>query len=101
MKEINAVEVKRLVLANKTANIQIVDVREPDEYAKENIPGAILIPLGQVAKRLNELDKSKTIIMQCVIFTPLASLPSAILCCLMLMNHTATGSTIGDGNRDH
>jgi glyoxylase-like metal-dependent hydrolase (beta-lactamase superfamily II)/rhodanese-related sulfurtransferase len=42
----------------------ILDVREPFEYKTANI-GGMLIPLGQIPKRLNELDKSKEIIVHC------------------------------------
>lgn len=33
----------------------LLDVREPHEYEEAHVPGAILIPLGQVADRANEL----------------------------------------------
>ncbi|MBI1807558.1 MAG: MBL fold metallo-hydrolase [Ignavibacteria bacterium] len=42
----------------------VVDVREPSEYQKANI-GAKLIPLGEIPKRLNELDKNAEIIVHC------------------------------------
>jgi adenylyltransferase/sulfurtransferase len=34
----------------------LIDVREPYEYQIARIPGAKLIPLGDLPKRLNELD---------------------------------------------
>lgn len=37
----------------------IVDVREPHEYAAGHVPNARHIPMGQVDKRLGELDKFK------------------------------------------
>jgi sulfur-carrier protein adenylyltransferase/sulfurtransferase len=43
----------------------IVDVREPREYEICRIPGAILIPLGQLALRAHELDGSAEIVLQC------------------------------------
>ncbi|MHB8637928.1 MAG: molybdopterin-synthase adenylyltransferase MoeB [Fimbriimonadaceae bacterium] len=43
----------------------LVDVREPHEYAINRIPGSILMPLGQVAERQRELDRSKTTVVQC------------------------------------
>lgn len=39
--------------------INVLDVREPSEFATGVIPGAILIPLGQVEKRVAELDAFK------------------------------------------
>jgi len=43
----------------------LVDVREPHEFQIARIPGSILIPLGDVPKRLNELDKNAEIVMHC------------------------------------
>lgn len=45
----------------------LVDVREPDEYAQGHAPGATLIPLGQLEKRLTELaaHKDKPIALIC------------------------------------
>ena len=30
----------------------LIDVREPQEYAEAHVPGAVLIPMGQLASRL-------------------------------------------------
>ena len=43
----------------------IVDVREPAEFEICRIPGAVLIPLGQLASRLGELDPEQEIVLQC------------------------------------
>ncbi|MDU0206291.1 sulfurtransferase TusA family protein [Paenibacillus sp. MAH-36] len=45
--------------------IQIIDVREPAEYAFGRIPGAISIPLGQFEEKLNGLDPSKAYYVVC------------------------------------
>jgi len=37
----------------------LVDVRQPGEYEAEHIPGAKLIPLGELEERLGELDPAK------------------------------------------
>ena len=42
----------------------ILDVREPHEYQICNI-GGLLIPLGDLPKRVNELDTSKEIVAHC------------------------------------
>jgi len=44
---------------------QIMDVREPHEYLICNIPGAKLIPLGELPKRVNELDTAMEIVVHC------------------------------------
>jgi adenylyltransferase/sulfurtransferase len=43
----------------------IVDVREPWEAAICAIPGAMLIPLGELPRRIGELDPSTEIVVHC------------------------------------
>jgi len=43
----------------------LLDVREPHEYLICNIPGAKLIPLGELPKRVNELDTATDIVVHC------------------------------------
>ncbi len=43
----------------------LVDVREPFEWDICRIPGAKLIPLGQLASRMSELDSADDIVLQC------------------------------------
>jgi adenylyltransferase/sulfurtransferase len=43
----------------------LLDVREPHEYLICNIPGAKLIPLGELPKRVNELDTAVEIVAHC------------------------------------
>lgn len=44
-----------------------VDVREPDEYAAGHIPGAVLLPLGQVTEQAAQRmpDKAATWLVYC------------------------------------
>ena len=44
---------------------QLVDVREPVEWNDGHIPGAIHIPLGDLAGRTNELIKESPVIAVC------------------------------------
>jgi rhodanese-related sulfurtransferase len=46
-------------------NITIIDVREGWEYDGGRIPGAILIPLGELKKNYREFDKDAEIILVC------------------------------------
>lgn len=50
---------------DKGDNLFILDVREPAEYAVCKLNSSVLIPLGEVAKRLNELDSSQEIVVHC------------------------------------
>ena len=43
----------------------LVDVREPDEYVAGHVPGAVLIPMGQLANRLGEIDKTSPVYVIC------------------------------------
>ena len=43
----------------------LVDVREPHEYQICKISGSQLIPLGQLQSKVNELDKTKQIVLHC------------------------------------
>lgn len=43
----------------------VVDVREPWEYQRGHVPGAILMPLGQVASRAAELDPERPVAVIC------------------------------------
>lgn len=43
----------------------ILDVREPDEWNDSHIPGATLIPLGELASRANEVPQDQEIVVVC------------------------------------
>lgn len=46
-------------------NIQIIDVREPAEFAFGHIPGAQSIPLGELEERIEEIDPGKEVYVVC------------------------------------
>jgi rhodanese-related sulfurtransferase len=43
----------------------VLDVREPDEWAAGHVPGATLIPLGELEGRTGELPRDRTIVVVC------------------------------------
>ena len=45
-------------------DIQVIDVREPEEYAAANI-GATLIPLGTVSQHADDIDRHKKVVVHC------------------------------------
>jgi adenylyltransferase/sulfurtransferase len=61
--EITPVELKRRLDAGE--NLFVLDVREPNEYQINRIPGSTLIPLGELPRRYQELDKGREIVAQC------------------------------------
>ena len=46
-------------------DVTLIDVRDPHEYEISRIPGSTLIPLGDLPARMNELDSSEEIVLQC------------------------------------
>jgi molybdopterin/thiamine biosynthesis adenylyltransferase/rhodanese-related sulfurtransferase len=50
-------------------NIRLIDVREPHELQISSLNGAQLIPLGQLASRLTELDSADEIVLFCKVGT--------------------------------
>lgn len=43
----------------------VIDVREAGEYVGGHIPGARLVPMGQLPARVHELDKSAPVFVVC------------------------------------
>ena len=63
MEEITATELKERI--DRGDDLQIIDVREPNEYDIAHIPGAKLIPLGQVTERAGEIDEGRETVVHC------------------------------------
>jgi molybdopterin/thiamine biosynthesis adenylyltransferase/rhodanese-related sulfurtransferase len=61
--DIDPVEVKARI--DRGDKFQFIDVREPHEYQIARIPTAKLIPLGELSRRLAELDPSVEIVAHC------------------------------------
>jgi len=55
----SADEVKIFLDGKDPGEYNLVDVRLPREYEEGHLPGARLIPLGELPNRLAELDASK------------------------------------------
>lgn len=56
---------KQMVDEIEQDNVQIVDLREPELYAKGHIPRAINIPFVEFEERYQELEKDKRIVFVC------------------------------------
>ncbi|HEV2491740.1 MAG TPA: molybdopterin-synthase adenylyltransferase MoeB [Terriglobia bacterium] len=61
--EISAVELKQMMDEQKP--FVLVDVREPHEFQICRIPGSKLIPLGEVPRRMHELNSADEIVVHC------------------------------------
>src|ERR1043165_58581 len=63
MEEITATELKQRL--DSGDDLQLIDVREPNEYDIARIPGTKLIPLGQVTDRMGEIEEGRETIVHC------------------------------------
>lgn len=52
-------------VAKREAGAFILDVRQPEEWNEFHVPDSTLIPLDQLASRVNELPKDKEIVIVC------------------------------------
>jgi rhodanese-related sulfurtransferase len=53
-----AEKIRSLLDEKKPGEFNLVDVRQPEEYERGRLPGADLIPVGELEKRMKELDPS-------------------------------------------
>ncbi|HMK49175.1 MAG TPA: rhodanese-like domain-containing protein [Thermodesulfovibrionales bacterium] len=52
-------QVREFLRDKNPHDYNLVDVRQPGEYEGGHLPGALLIPLGELHDRLGELDPGK------------------------------------------
>ena len=45
----------------------VLDVRNPDEYEMAHVPGAVLIPLGDLARRQEEIPEADPLYVICAV----------------------------------
>ena len=63
IEEISATELKRRLDAGE--DIQLIDVRQPEEHNFARIEGAKLIPLGEILNRVDEIDPARETVLHC------------------------------------
>ena len=63
IEEISATDLKRRMDAGE--DIQLIDVRQPEEHAFAKIEGAKLIPLGEILNRMDEIDPNRETVLHC------------------------------------
>jgi len=62
---LEAVSRLELVERLRAGIVTVLDVRPEDEFALGHLPGAVNVPLGELAKRLAELDPEQEIVAYC------------------------------------
>ena len=65
VKSIYADEIREYIKKHGESDYQLVDVREPSEYTQGHIPGAKLIPLGELPQRVSELATGVDLLFYC------------------------------------
>ena len=66
IKDIEPTELHQLLQTCSNGDCpKVVDVREPWEFKQGHVPGAMLIPLGQLSARLTELDPEQPVAVIC------------------------------------
>ncbi|HDZ91537.1 MAG: rhodanese-like domain-containing protein [Deltaproteobacteria bacterium] len=63
VKNMAAEEARNYMAEHEEGTYTLLDVRQPGEYEDSRIPGAVLIPLPQLADRSRELDPEKPVIV--------------------------------------
>ncbi|MDD4649630.1 MAG: rhodanese-like domain-containing protein [Desulfoplanes sp.] len=58
-------ELEGMLSARKEGAYEIIDVRQPQEYTKGHIPGAKLIPLGEIEERMDEFSTDQDLLFYC------------------------------------
>ena len=58
-KSIDAAEARAFMAERSQEEFNLIDVRQPGEYEARHIPGSKLIPIGDLDKRLDEIDPTK------------------------------------------
>ena len=62
--EVPEIDVTELA-ARQAEGAVLIDVRTPREFADGRVPGAVLIPLGEVVERIDEVPTDGTIYVIC------------------------------------
>lgn len=63
--DLEAVPPAELLERAKKGLVTVLDVRPPEEYAAGHVPGAVNIPLADLARRLAELPKRREVVAYC------------------------------------
>lgn len=65
MQSLNPLSAQDTFARLKSGQIVLVDVREPDEYAREHIAGAVLAPLSAFETSNLKLEPGKSVVFMC------------------------------------
>jgi hydroxyacylglutathione hydrolase len=61
----DVVEVGIAAVARRSSDTLVLDVREPEEYARGHVPGAVNLPQAELASRLDEVPRDRPVQVIC------------------------------------
>ncbi len=64
-RDISSRDARLLLDSNKS--IYLLDVRTPQEYSQGKLAGSVLIPIGELERRIREVPKNRTIVVYCAV----------------------------------
>lgn len=67
VRNMTATEAKAYMSGRASKEYQLLDVRQPKEYEAGHLAGARLIPIRELPDRMDELDKSKPLLVYCAV----------------------------------
>ena len=67
VENLNAEELRKYMADHAAEAYTLLDVRQPKEYEQSHIPGARLIPVGQLSDRLDEIPRDKPTLVYCAV----------------------------------
>jgi len=67
VESMNTDQARTFIADNPPEKLTILDVRQPQEYKRGHIPGAVLIPLPELNERIKEIDPQKPTVVYCAV----------------------------------
>jgi rhodanese-related sulfurtransferase len=64
-RNVPSVEAQRIMAARK--NLFLLDVRAPDEFRQAHLKGAVLIPIGEIQRRVGEVPRNRPVMVYCAV----------------------------------
>lgn len=61
----NSIFIDEFDQKEKKEKLSVLDVREADEYQRGHIPSSVNVPLSELARRTDELDKTAELYVIC------------------------------------
>lgn len=65
MENIATQEARRMVESSRAGELTVLDVRQPGEYERFHLPGALLIPLSELLGRKGEVPQDRPVLVYC------------------------------------